>query len=100
MEIALIITVNLKGELCGPVVHTDSQVVSFEKRSVKIIHNNRKEQVCYKRIQITDDVIKYWLNECPKWEKQSRWKMLTNNQKIQSHVNKFDEGFGVKFEKI
>lgn len=100
MEIALIITVNLKGELCGPVVHTDSQVVSFEKRSVKIIHNNRKEQVCYKRIQITDDVLKYWLNECPKWEKQSRWKMLTNNQKIQSHVNKFDEGFGVKFEKI
>ena len=100
MEIALIITVNLKGELCGPVVHTDSQVVSFEKRSVKIIHNNRKEQVCYKRIQITDDVLKYWLNECPKWEKQSRWKMLTNNQKIQSHVIKFDEGFGVKFEKI
>lgn len=100
MEIALIITVNLKGELCGPVVHTDSQVVSFEKRSVKIIHNDRKEQVCYKRIQITDDVLKYWLNECPKWEKQSRWKMLTNNQKIQSHVNKFDEGFGVKFEKI
>ena len=100
MEIALIITVNLKGELCGPVVHTDSQVVSFEKRSVKIIHNNRKEQVCYKRIQITNDVLKYWLGECPKWEKQSRWKMLTNNQKIQSHVIKFDEGFGVKFEKI
>ena len=100
MEIALIITVNLKGELCGQTEHINSQIVSFEKRSVKIIHDNRKEQLCYKRIQITNDVLKYWLGECPKWEKQSRWKMLTNNQKIQSHVNKFDEGFGVKFEKI
>lgn len=113
MEIALIINVNLKGQLGAQLSHKDYQIVhgtySQERNGVmkeihysaKILHTDRVESKASKQVRITDDVVKFWCSDdCPEWESPKRWKLLSKNQRINSHVRRFDEGYGVSFEKI
>lgn len=111
MSIALLLTVNLKGGISGPVKHTDKQVVTVDVAPIasktpefltkKIVHNDRKEMICYKKTNIEDGVLQYWTGpDCPRWERVPRWKTMTHQQKIESYLRQFDEGFGISYELI
>lgn len=112
MEVAIIITVNLKGQISGPLSHKDHQIVhgtySQERNGVmkeihysaKILHTDRPVSKCTRQLKVSVDAVNDWVKDCPEWEDPKRWKTFTKNQRILSHVKRFDEGFGVTFEKI
>lgn len=104
----LIITVFLKGKLKGPVLHTTKQSVTVDISKVgakypeyitrKILYTDRGEFEAYRKLLISEEVVKFWIsNECPYWEKPYKWKSLKTNQRLQSYIDRFDEGFGVSF---
>ena len=102
MENALIIVVNLLGQLEGCVSHKDTQLYQnpLTKKNVSILHTDRKQNRCYKRINISKTVLNSWTKDCPFWEKPKHWEKLSKQQRINSHVAKFDEGYGVTYEII
>ena len=102
MENALIIIVNLLGQLEGCVQHKDVQPYQnpLTKKMVSIVHTDRQPTKCYKRINISKDILNSWIKDCPYWEKPKHWEKLSKQQRISSHVAKFDEGYGVTYEII
>lgn len=109
MSIAVLLTINLKGGIGGAVKHTTKQVVTVDVSPIgskypefmtrKIVHNDRQDMRCYKKINLEEGVINSWANsDCPRWEKPSRWKSYSRQQKIESCLHNFDEGFGVSYE--
>ena len=111
MSIALLLTVNLKGGIGGPIKHSDKQIVTVDVSPVnspypeymtkKITHSDRKETICYRKINIEERVLQSWVeSECPRWEKSAKWKSFTRQQKIESYLRQFDEGFGISYELI
>jgi len=108
MESGLLITIYLKGKLSGPVSHTTKQIVKVDVSKKddkhpkwdtrKILHTDRTETLCYKKLVISEDIVNVWCSECPFWERQPSWKSMKSKQKIESYVNRFDEGYGVSYE--
>lgn len=104
----ILITVNLQGRINGCVKHTTKQEVrvdiskpedKFPKFiNKKILHTDRGDSVCTKKLKIDESILKIWTNECPSWEKIGHWKVLSKNQRINSYVKRFDEGFGVTWQ--
>ena len=100
------ITIKLPGTISGMVRHTKKQNVkiyypdrTFETR--KILHTDRTYSSCSRRLKISNEVVKEWCNgECPNWERPSRWKSMNTRERLNSHVQSFDEGFGVSYEEI
>lgn len=106
----IIININLKGRLEGPVKHVDTEIVranvaeinqkSFYK-DVEINHTSRKESPCIKKCTIDEDTVSFWTSDVvPIWSDQKTWKRLTKDQKLSKYVERFDEGYGVSFEYI
>ena len=111
MTSALLLTVNLKGQVKGLQKHVDKQVVSVDVSPMgakhpdyihkKITHSDRSESDCTRKMRISEEVATGWENsECPFWEKPAQWKSLTKMQKLMSHVRRYDEGFGVTIDFI
>lgn len=106
---AILLTVNLKGELLGQVRHTTEQSYTIDQSPVgskysdfvtrKILHTNRETQKCYKKVTIPENIVTSWAcGDCPQWEKPSVWKDMLPEKRIDSHLRRYDEGFGFSFE--
>lgn len=111
MSIAVLLTINLKGSIGGPVAHTDKQNVTVDVSPIgssrpelmtrRIVHNDRKEMTCYRKLNIEESVANGWAtSDCPRWEKPIKWRQMTAQQKIESYLNSFNEGYGVSYEFI
>ena len=107
METAIIVTVYLQGCIGGNVSHTTKQIGTAEVSTKEghslvirneILHTDRGEMECIRKMNISSDAVMSWLSDCPEWEKPKHWKLLSKNQKIKSFVKRFDEGYGVDFE--
>ncbi len=104
----ILITINLQGQINGCVKHTTKQEVKVNTAKVgdkfskivtkKILHTDRKDSLCVKKIKIDEKILNIWAIECPAWEKPSWWKNLKKKQRIESYVKRFDEGFGVSYQ--
>ena len=103
---ALVITVNLKGQIEGRVKHTkkDKQkntvLLSKGKTMTRtIVHRDRVETEAVQNTNIPDSIVDQWTGkDSPFWEKPLNWKKMNFNQKIASYVARFDEGYGVSYE--
>lgn len=108
---AILLTVKLKGRLLAPQKHVDLQKVTvdvapmsarkpeFITRVIKF--NDRLEADCCRKHTISDEVVHNWIiSDCPYWEKVRYWENFTEQQKILSYLNRFDEGLGITFEFI
>ncbi len=105
----ILITVKLQGRINGCVKHTTKQEVKVDISNPKdkfpkfinkkILHTDRGSNPCVKKIKINENILSGWLHgECPSWEKPSKWKVMNKKQRLESYVNRFDEGFGVSYQ--
>ena len=104
---SIIVKVNLSGVIGGPVEHTNRQrhTVALSEEfggsmSRVIKHTDREQKECARVLQVPAKHVKSWLKDdsCPTWEKPGDWYRMSLVQRLQSHINSFDEGFGVSFE--
>ena len=109
MNNGLVITIKLLGRINGSVRHTETQTIrtsttvkgkkQFE--NVKILHTDRGNQECVQKINISPEVVDFWTsNSNPFWVNTRDWKRMNKNQRIESYVARFDEGYGVSFELV
>lgn len=107
----ILVTVNLKGIIDGPQKHKDYQTITVDATPIgpkskpciitkAIKHNNRKESECCLKTHITGDVITLWIDKCPSWERSFIWKSMSKTQRLRSHLNRMDEGFGVSYQEL
>jgi hypothetical protein len=100
---ALIVVINLKGAIGGPVKHTTMQKhtvqLTGETMSRTILHTDREEKECRKVLNISENIVQQWeSNTTPSWETDRNWKRMTKNQRIISYLIALDEGFGISFD--
>lgn len=96
------------GALKGPTTHRTKQKHTVKlskeygfKMTRTIIHDDRERVECSKKILIDSQIVYSWVSsEAPAWESQKRWSKYTNDKKISSYVDTFDEGYGVSFEYV
>lgn len=111
METALLLTINLRGKLSGPVEHNEKQSFTIDVSPLgakypewitrKIKHVDRTIIPCSRKVRISETALNFWCgSDCPRWEKSNHWKAMSRQQKIQSYIKSFDEGYGVKYEFI
>lgn len=109
MGLGVLLTINLKGKLVGFQKHVDNQIVTVDVSpmtakqpdfiSRKIKHTDRIAQDCVRKIRVSEEVVNEWnKQDCPHWEKPAQWKSMSKEQRFRSHVNRYDEGFGVKYD--
>lgn len=56
---------------------------------------------CTRNINISGESVTNWIKgNCPSWEKPQVWRKMSNKQRIKSHVDSFNEGFGVSYKTI
>lgn len=107
----IILTINLKGRIKGPRKHETYQTVSVDATPIKsrhpvivtsnILHTDREEMRCIKRLKISSDVVKFYESEVsPYWVKHKDWIRLSKKQRLDLHLSKFDEGYGYTYEYI
>ena len=105
----IIVSVNLPGSLSGYVKHETMQQHSVKTRDLKrendivltaqILHSDRVPQRCVRVINISPVVVKSWqIGLNPYWVTLKDWKKMSSEQRIASHVSRFDEGYGVSYE--
>lgn len=105
---SIVINVGLQGKIGGPVAHTNRQkhTVSLSEEnggsmSRVIKHTDRIYSSCVRMLTVSEEAVSSWINDdCPHWESAKDWRKMTDLQRIRSHVDRFDEGFGVDFEII
>lgn len=106
-----ILTINLKGQVIGPVKHTDKQVVSVDATpfgskskeyvTKKIKHNDRVQTICTRKLKLSAETVSsFQSGECPFWEKPYRWLKMSKIQRLESHLNRYDEGYGISYTLI
>lgn len=106
MASAIIVTINLQGNLSGPVEHTTKQknIVKLDEKKYEsrvILHTDRKPSPCYRVLKVSEHVVHGWVSgDCPSWADPRRWKNMSSGQRIISYIAGFDEGHGVTFEYI
>ena len=104
----MIITVNLPGKYKGSVRHTETQTVRTDISKpgakkillgdVNIVHNDRVESECYRKVEISAQVLSEWVNgKPPYFEKPRDWQRYTDAKKIAAYASLFDEGYGVEY---
>jgi predicted type IV restriction endonuclease len=107
----IIITINLPGRIGGSVSHTSTQAMTIEvfksgnskpvRITREILHTDRSYQVCYKKTQISEEVVNSWIsNTIPEWSNKKDWSKMSSKQRLVSYVSRFDEGYGVNFEEL
>lgn len=104
---SILLTVKLAGIIGGPVKHTNYQshtiLLSQEEGGsmTKLIkHSDRKVKDACRVSTISGEYVKTWvgLDNCPFWEKPKDWRKMNKIKQIESHLSRFDEGFGVEYE--
>jgi len=109
MEPGILLTINLLGRIGGCVKHTTKQVVTVDVTPMnhkqpeyitrKIKHTDRVATPCVKKLRISSEVVLGWqYGECPAWVKPTVWKSMNKKQRLESHLNRFDEGYGISYE--
>ena len=107
----LVITVNLPGRIGGSVRHTSSQTIKTDissegsKRAVfadvEINHTDRPMLGCYRKINISSEVLDSWLdNKPPYFVKPQDWQRYDRTRRIIAYIANFDEGYGVDYSEI
>ena len=107
----VILTINLPGSLKGPVAHTTRQVYTVDvtplggkvplKMTRKIKHTDRSKAECVKRTRISEEVIKgFQSEENPYWVNAYVWKKLNKKQRLESYLERADEGYGYSYEYV
>lgn len=106
----ILLTINLKGVLTGKVKHTTTQEVKVNISpsttktiliSSTILHTDRTASICTKKTKISEEAVNAWTsNECPYWERPVQWRSMNTKQRLESHLNRFDEGYGISYELI
>ena len=106
----ILLTINLKGASLGSKAHTTPQEVKVNISSSPtktiymtstILHTDRGEAKCCKKTTISEDAVRLWKsNECPYWERPTQWNTMSDKQRIESHLFRFDEGYGISYELI
>ena len=104
----ILLTINLKGALIGQPIHNQLQEVKVDispdpKKIIyttqRICHVDRISVACHKKTLITEEAVTSWRKgDCPYWERPAKWKSMTDRQKIESHLSRFDEGYGYSYE--
>ena len=106
---SILLKVFLAGEISGPVESVDIQKSTVDVSKIgskhpdwvtkKICHTDRVSVPCHRKMIIDSDIVDGWANsDCPRWEKPTVWKTKTPQQKIESHLSQYDEGFGISYE--
>lgn len=109
MGLGVLLTINLKGNLSGFKKHVDNQIVTVDVSEVgakhpnfisrKIKHSDRYPSECVRKVRVSEEVVNEWNKpDCPHWEKPAQWKSMSKDQRFKSHINRYDEGFGVKYD--
>lgn len=107
----IILTINLKGRIGGPQKHETYQTVTVDATPIKsrnsviinksILHTDREETTCVRKIKISSDVVRSYQSEsAPHWVKNREWLRMSKNQRLLSHLSRFDEGYGYTYEFI
>ena len=110
-KIMITVTVNLKGRLGGPVKHTTRQTYSVDvtpigskiplKMTRKIKHTNREEKKCVRKVYLSEEVVtEFQSSETPHWENKYNWSKITRKQRLESYLERFDEGYGYSYEYV
>jgi hypothetical protein len=111
MDTGLLLTINLKGRIGGPLKHTDKQLVTVDVAPLgkrhpewitrKIKHTDRVVTSCSRKLHISEEVVNSWIHsDCPHWERVGAWKNMNEEQRMLSFIKNFDEGHGVTFELV
>lgn len=107
----IILTVNLRGKLSGSPKEKSTFIESADCTPFgskvplviknEITHGVRIETKCVRKLNISAEVVSSWVKgECPHWEKKFIWAHMNNPQRLQSHLRRFDEGFGYTSEAL
>lgn len=111
MNNGIIITIVLPGKIGGSVSHTEKQTMKVEVSKIgskkpiwinkEILHSDRTYQECYKKINISGEVVNDWMSDTvPFWSSKKDWASMSANQRLISYIARFDEGYGVSVESI
>lgn len=104
---SILLTVKLAGIIGGPVKHTNRQSHTITLSQAEggsltkmITHSDRKTTEACRISTISGDYVKTWVGQdnCPHWEKAKDWKKMSQTKQIESHLMRFDEGFGIEYE--
>ena len=106
---SILLKVFLAGEISGPIKSVDIQKNTVDVSKIgskhpdwmtkKICHTDRVQTQCHRKMIINSDIVYSWaVSDCPRWEKPSVWKTKTPEQRIESHLSQYDEGFGISYE--
>lgn len=104
---SILVTVFLAGKIGGPVAHKNRQkhtVLLSEDNGgsmTRVIkHTDRVVTEACRIFSVAGHHVDTWVqaDQCPEWEKPKDWQNKTVNQRLTSHLLRFDEGFGVSFE--
>ena len=110
-KIMITVTVNLKGRLGGPVKHTTRQTYSVKinpivnkdplKKTRKIKHTDREERSCVRKVYLSEEVVtEFQSSEPPYWVNKYNWNKMTRKQRLESYLERFDEGYGYSYEYV
>lgn len=107
---SIILTINLQGQIEGMIKHVDKQIYSVDVAPLgakhpeivhrKIKHSDRMPTKCTRKVTLSEETISSFYGECPFWEKPGNWSKMSKEQKLHSHLNRYDEGFGYSYDKI
>ena len=106
---SLILTIKLKGAVKGPQKHVDKQVVSVDVSLLgskspdimtrKILHTDLVESDCVRKMRLSSEIVdEFQSGECPYWEKPHFWKTMSKKQRLESHLKRYDEGYGFSYD--
>ena len=107
----IILTVNLLGAISGPVAHTTRQTVTVDitplgqrqpvKMTKKILHTDRYPTYCVRKIHLSAEQVKYFQSgDTPYWSADFIWKKMSKLQRLEAHLARFDEGYGIDYEMV
>lgn len=108
MASAIILTINLRGNLSAPAAHTTTQSCRVDVSPIdsnkpewitaSILHTDRKMVPCVKKMTIDSYIVQEWLDgACPKWEKKN-WAHMSKKDKIEAYLKRYDEdGLGFTY---
>lgn len=105
---SILLTVNLNGCISGPKAHVDLQINRVDVSRIgskhaewitnRICHTDRTPEPCVRKMTIDSSIVSDWVsNTCPPWEKIGAWEAKNDKQRIESHLSRYDEGYGYEY---
>jgi len=102
MNNGIVLTVNLVGALGSNVIKTE--VVKSKNGEIVLLKNitylGKEESKCVRKTNISEEVVNGWLKTPPYGIKEFIWKNMSRTQRLKAWVERFDEGYGVKFQEL